>query len=354
MCRKAMPAIELGDSAPAARPWRPPTLPAWRRVFDRVLGDGLSARLTEIDPDAVLQLRRPVTGAAAADAGCDLALQGPAGVLWLHQGVRLLRALSGVDLGAASDESVQLWLQASALARLPEALRQAFDRIARPAAGEAPLRELPRIDISLRTFDHVIATHGWADTATLERLARGGFEPVPAAPPPRWTGALVLRAAVLVARHRLSAAALGALKPGDLILPGLPLFTPAGRGSVCIGGRRVILYFREDKVFEVESVELEQQQDKAGAPDDALPGGETAQDTSAWGDVAVELVFQLGSVSTAVADLARLGPGELLPLESAATGPNVEVLCHGRRLGRGELVDVDGRLAIRLTSWGRG
>ncbi len=45
-----------------------------------------------------------------------------------------------------------------------------------------------------------------------------------------------------------------------------------------------------------------------------------------------------------------LAPGVLVPLERDATAP-VQLAVNGRILGEGELVDIDGRLGVRVLSW---
>ncbi|WP_177200704.1 type III secretion system cytoplasmic ring protein SctQ [Roseateles sp. YR242] len=65
----------------------------------------------------------------------------------------------------------------------------------------------------------------------------------------------------------------------------------------------------------------------------------------------VDLDFVVGRLSMTVAELAAVIPGRILPLE-LATPPRVRIVAHGTELGFGELIDVEGRLAVEITEWG--
>ena len=47
-------------------------------------------------------------------------------------------------------------------------------------------------------------------------------------------------------------------------------------------------------------------------------------------------------------ELARLRVGQLLALDCQATDP-VDLVADGRRIARGELVEIEGRLGVRVT-----
>ncbi|WAC75174.1 type III secretion system cytoplasmic ring protein SctQ [Roseateles sp. SL47] len=65
----------------------------------------------------------------------------------------------------------------------------------------------------------------------------------------------------------------------------------------------------------------------------------------------VDLDFIVGRLSMTVAELTALNTGQILPLE-VATPPRVRIVAHGTELGSGDLIDVDGRLAVEITHWG--
>ena len=63
--------------------------------------------------------------------------------------------------------------------------------------------------------------------------------------------------------------------------------------------------------------------------------------------VAVEIV--VGRARLTLDDLARMVPGQILSLDRAVGDP-VDVVAHGTTVARAELVDVEGRLGVRLLS----
>ena len=72
--------------------------------------------------------------------------------------------------------------------------------------------------------------------------------------------------------------------------------------------------------------------------------------TQALADSAsVELVVQLGTTRMTLRQLGELSPGAIISLGRPLAGP-FEVRAHGRLIGRGELVDVDGELGVRIVS----
>ncbi|MBA3463861.1 MAG: FliM/FliN family flagellar motor switch protein [Deltaproteobacteria bacterium] len=72
--------------------------------------------------------------------------------------------------------------------------------------------------------------------------------------------------------------------------------------------------------------------------------------TQALADSAsVELVVQLGTTRMTLRQLGELSPGAIISLGRPLGGP-FEVRAGGRLIGRGELVDVDGELGVRIVS----
>ncbi len=63
----------------------------------------------------------------------------------------------------------------------------------------------------------------------------------------------------------------------------------------------------------------------------------------------LELTVQLGTTRMSLRQLGELAPGAIVPLGRPLAGP-FEVRAAGRLIGRGELVDVDGELGVRIVS----
>jgi len=66
-------------------------------------------------------------------------------------------------------------------------------------------------------------------------------------------------------------------------------------------------------------------------------------------DAQVEVSVALGAVKLPLRDVLALSPGQIVQLGRPLSGP-FEVRVDGRFIGRGELVDVDGELAVRIVS----
>jgi type III secretion protein Q len=64
-------------------------------------------------------------------------------------------------------------------------------------------------------------------------------------------------------------------------------------------------------------------------------------------DAHLELTVRLGGVAMTLRQLAELAVGQIVPLGRPLAGP-YEICAGGRRLGEGELVDVDGELGVRI------
>jgi type III secretion protein Q len=61
----------------------------------------------------------------------------------------------------------------------------------------------------------------------------------------------------------------------------------------------------------------------------------------------ISLTFQLGELSVPAAELRSLDAGFVFPLRISLERP-VSILANGGKFGVGELVEVDGALAVRL------
>ncbi|MDP2340207.1 MAG: FliM/FliN family flagellar motor switch protein [Deltaproteobacteria bacterium] len=80
-----------------------------------------------------------------------------------------------------------------------------------------------------------------------------------------------------------------------------------------------------------------------------------APDASAAGlldDVTVAMVVELGRVMVSAADVMGLRPGQVIEL-SRAPGEPVDLVVDGKRIGKGELVEIDGELGVRILSLAR-
>lgn len=144
------------------------------------------------------------------------------------------------------------------------------------------------------------------------------------APPPRPVPAWTFDIPVIVGRCALARESLARLRVRDVIV--------VERGlSLAIGEGRIELRATPG------AMEAEVATGYLG-PDMALPD-----------DAHVELTVQLGTTRLSLRQLAELAPGQIVSLGRPLAGP-FEVRAAGRLIGRGELVDVDGELGVRIVS----
>ena len=80
--------------------------------------------------------------------------------------------------------------------------------------------------------------------------------------------------------------------------------------------------------------------DNAPAQDDVLPGAEVDA-------LPVNLVFVAGELQVPFGELGAHGPGFVYELK-APVSSQVEIRANGRTIGTGELVELEGRLGVRI------
>ncbi len=66
-------------------------------------------------------------------------------------------------------------------------------------------------------------------------------------------------------------------------------------------------------------------------------------------DIPIELTVVLGRNNLPMGDLLTVGKGSLVPLRRYAKEP-VDVLVNDQMVAKGEIVIVDGKLGVRITS----
>ena len=86
------------------------------------------------------------------------------------------------------------------------------------------------------------------------------------------------------------------------------------------------------------------EEDEEGAP--------SAEAAGLLDDVTVAKVVELGRVMVSAADVMGLRAGQVIEL-SRAPGEPVDLVVDGKRIGKGELVEIDGELGVRILSLAR-
>ena len=144
------------------------------------------------------------------------------------------------------------------------------------------------------------------------------------APPPRAAPAWTFAWPIVVARCALPAAAVTALAIRDIVTVERALALVIGDGSVSLEAAPGAIEARVASGYVRRAMAL---------PDDAH----------------VELTVQLGTSRLSLRQLGDLAVGQVVSLGRPLAGP-YEIRAAGRRVGEGELVDVDGELGVRIVS----
>ncbi|MCP4503827.1 MAG: YscQ/HrcQ family type III secretion apparatus protein [Deltaproteobacteria bacterium] len=98
----------------------------------------------------------------------------------------------------------------------------------------------------------------------------------------------------------------------------------------------------EERLFGEHSDDYEGGYEDGGDGDLPLP--EAANMLS---DIAVDVVLELGRVNVSAADVMGLRPGQVIELTKSPSDP-VDLVVDGKRIGQGELVEIEGELGVRI------
>ena len=226
------------------------------------------------------------------------------------------------------------------------------DRAAGSAAnGQLSFELRDQDDGAIATVRLDAAAFGLIKTA-LERLA----------PADRWSGAedVPVRLSAEIAVVRISVSELSALRIGDLVL--LPAGIDPGAVSVRAGGRIIAAGSYEDRKVRIEQLiggdrmdgekmdvpmnEDDRDDTDFDANDDA--DGHASADGLDVDDIELSMCFGLGTIAVKVADLRTITEGYTFSLPPSEAG-EVVIAVSGQEIGRGEIVQIDDRLGVRVT-----
>ncbi len=155
--------------------------------------------------------------------------------------------------------------------------------------------------------------------------------------------------AVRVASARLDKATLNAVEEGDAIVFDERFVSVtdgrlAGQATLAAptGPDRFTLSLLDDGEFRVESLNtLENPMSESSE--------KSVSDVIAE-DVELTLNAELGRVRVTLAEVGGYGEGQVIHL-AKPVGTEVDLTLSGRLVGRGELMDIDGELGVRITRW---
>lgn len=291
-------------------------------------------------------------------------------VLWLREPDWKIAAASALGLDPADPGAVDA---------LPEALRRAaLDTFARDALrvlersiglpvglvrldtraeappASAPAFRLERADgLTLAGSWTVVHPDGaWRDAV----FAAAARVPAPAAPAaPADEHAPIPDARVVRGEPwRFPLAEWDALEPGDVLLP------PSGAPEIrnrhhLVVGRRLRFAARhapESGVLTVEGKSMTAVTPASPAPDaSAAAAASPAVDAVSLDAAEIELVAEVGRINLSLGEWRALTAGEIVSFATPVEAP-VAITVGGRAVAVGELVDVGGRVGVRLLKKG--
>jgi type III secretion protein Q len=191
---------------------------------------------------------------------------------------------------------------------------------------------------------------------------------LPKLPAVPWTrgDALVVRVPLVVAEVGVSVAELEQLATGDVIvLPGMTAASVAQVQLAISQRAAIIAQIDGHKLTVARAGKSMSNTDaaagakpaaaakpaapaaKPGAAPAAAPA-EPVMPATAVEELPLRIVFDLGDVELSIAELKTLVPGQVIDL-AREPGSAVRVSVNGRRIGAGEIVEIEGRLGVRIT-----
>ena len=162
--------------------------------------------------------------------------------------------------------------------------------------------------------------------------------------PPHALSQLPLPGRLWIGATELPASVVGELRPGDAVV----IETPAGGGLMLTVAERWAASARRHNGTAVLTEALRPLRNTERENSMAASGpGSTPEDAGSLEAVPVRLSFDAGRLDIPLSEVRRLQAGSILPLGRGAA-ELVEISANGRRIGTGELVEVDGAVAVRI------
>lgn len=247
---------------------------------------------------------------------------------------------------------------------------------ARAASGPAPLRALAAGPATRLARDHAAAAGDVVEARLTVSIGEATFDAavlvpralVAFAPSPPWDtsrlaalGVTPLSLMAVASSASASRAEIASLRPGDVWAPGdlalaanaagrlegpLVLVAPrseAGLSARLVDGARVVVGGSERAPWS----------EPHGRPEDDMDGETADAPLLAVEDAPLVVRVEVGTARLSAREWSAVSEGDVLTLDRRLADP-VSLRVGGVEIARGELVDVDGELGVRVTSLLRG
>lgn len=314
-----------------------------------------------------LEISREVTRPGSPDVGRAVFLETADGAMsfWIE----LEPALASVVLARVLGRRDAITVPGAALdASTRGALAAVLVEMARRSGGPVPLRarhdppqvaSRVRADATIRVDSRPYHVTAWASDEELP----AGAEPTPSLTS---LGALPVRLPLVAAVSVAVATDLHGLRSGDVWLPGDGWLSPVRFEENAPAARRVLSRAAVSAANASYGIEVGRSDDgqlvlrgsiialgidvdeaRAGRGDDQSMSGTEETLTSMALDAPLVVRVEVGSVTLTARDWASLRPGDVLETGLRLSEPAV-LRVAGREVARGELVDIEGELGVRI------
>ncbi|MFZ6773943.1 FliM/FliN family flagellar motor switch protein [Undibacterium sp. SXout7W] len=329
--------------------------------LSRLVGRGCQTMHDHSDSNAVLSLQLVSDQENSVSDWFDpVWVNGSFGTIEFAQGSRFLRGLTGIDISAERNANATrwTWLQAALLGHLRDTPLACVRQLA--FTGRHDTDDLSVLRVTLQSGSHTFSTTARANAAAwLHFIDQTSWEH--AHRPLSTYAELQSQIVVPLARHTMPAHILATLSAGDIILPSHPNFMCNGEGNIRWGTLIARVRYEAPSAIIITALEgnmdlqesdmdtmqdhyqddgsskiVSSHQDDAGAALDSLP---------------VELSFELGKANLSFKELRNIGIGTVVLLDGGSSA-FLSIVSGKHILGRGEAVEVNGQLGIRITHWG--
>lgn len=305
--------------------------------------------------EADVFVRADVCPANGEGEGQGLPLSTRFGPVIAYDYASLLLACTGIDLSRPRKPPARIALARYAFAALAPPLQQALGEPDVSDTAAESRQDITAVPVYLAVhLPSIRLTMRWVMTAAGVHalLDSDPWHPTDEPPsPPPWLMTLPTAMTVDVGEAILPLAEYDTLSCGDVVRLTASMSDVTGGAIVRVGPCALQLRWLDThRCFEIEDMThapSTSPQDPVTAHGTRPVNGSASIDP---GSIPIRLSFTLGALDATVSELAALRPGSLLELKRGMP-PQVTIEANGSTIGSGELVDLDGRLAVEITRW---